>query len=106
MMATKAESCPKMTASLEFSTLHSMSRGMKTRRDSTAAGNRALSFEGCAKKKKKIHQRVGTGAETGRSSRLTHWTRDGAPRPARSMMLNTMKQQTQVNTLSARDTEH
>lgn len=34
------------------------------------------------------------------SSGLTHWTRDGAPRPAKSMVLKTMKQQTQVNTLS------
>lgn len=36
---------------------------------------------------------------------LTHWTRDGVLRPARSMALKTMKQQTQVNTLSVRDRE-
>lgn len=47
MKATKAPSWVKMAASLEFSTLQSISRGMKTRRDSTATGNTALSLDGC-----------------------------------------------------------
>lgn len=38
----------------------------------------------------------------GAGGRLTHWTRDGALRPTKSMALKTMKQQTQVNTLSVR----
>lgn len=33
--------------------------------------------------------------------RLTHWTTDTEARPTRSMALKTMKQQTQVKTLSA-----
>ena len=47
MMVTKAQSWLKRTVSLGFWTLHIMSRGMKSRRDSTAAGNRRLDFEGC-----------------------------------------------------------
>lgn len=36
-----------------------------------------------------------------KGGRLTHWTTDTEPRPTRSMALKTMKQQTQVKTLSA-----
>lgn len=47
MMATKAASWLKRTVRREFSTLHIMSRGTKTRRDTTVAGNRRLPFDGC-----------------------------------------------------------
>lgn len=49
MMTTKAQSWRKTAVSLESLTLHNMTRGMKTRRENTTAGNQRLSFDGCTK---------------------------------------------------------
>lgn len=109
MMVTKAQSCVKKESS-ESLMLHIMSRGMKTSRASTAAGNSWLSFDGCSNRDGKItsilliYQKLKNILSPSKpAARLTHCTRDGVLRPTRSMVLKTMKQQTQVNTLSVRD---
>lgn len=99
MMTTKAASWLKMTGSLEASTLQSIISGMKTRRDSTAAGNRMLSFPGYGNVNRDA-QKWNLKQEVGKAGRLTHCTTDTVPWPSRSMMLKTKKQQTQVKTLS------
>lgn len=87
MMATKAQSWLKRTVSLEFWTLHIMSRGTKTRRDNTATGNRRLSLEGCRHQQGRLGRinvtlkmwngRVAAdspiGRETGRHGRPSPW---------------------------------
>lgn len=85
MMTTKAASWLKTTGSLESSTLQSMSRGTKTSRDSTAAGKRALSLDGCGDNLELSHgdgdgdgnrdrdgDKTGTGTGTG-----TGWGQGG-----------------------------